>query len=310
MARRRRGGVVRLALPSPGRVRRARRRAGRAPRRPAGRHHRPGLGGRGDPAGVRGHRADSSAEAVALARALRRPGGPAAAEGVALWATVGLHPHDAVDGVGGLDGRARRRAGAGRRPGGPGGRGHRRVRARLPLRPLAPPRPARGLRPPGRARPPPRPGPGDPHPRGVGRHVRRPGGPGGARAHHHPLLHRGARARPAGASTSAPRSRSAGSSPSRTPPRSARPPHCARSTGSSSRPTRRSSRRCPTGARPTSRPGSPWSAPAVAQVKGLDTAEVAEAPRPTPAGPSISGPGRARRPPAGPTAVVSRRSRR
>ena len=47
--------------------------------------------------------AASSAEAVGLARSLRRPGGPAAAEGVALWATVGLHPHDAVDGVDGLD---------------------------------------------------------------------------------------------------------------------------------------------------------------------------------------------------------------
>jgi TatD DNase family protein len=47
--------------------------------------------------------ADSSAEAVRLARALRRPGGPAAAEGVSLWATVGLHPHDAVDGVDSLD---------------------------------------------------------------------------------------------------------------------------------------------------------------------------------------------------------------
>ena len=47
--------------------------------------------------------ADSSAEAVALARSLRRPGGPAVAEGVALWATVGLHPHDAVDGVDSLD---------------------------------------------------------------------------------------------------------------------------------------------------------------------------------------------------------------
>jgi TatD DNase family protein len=48
--------------------------------------------------------AASSAEAVALARSLRRPGGPAAAEGVAVWATVGLHPHDAVDGVDSLDG--------------------------------------------------------------------------------------------------------------------------------------------------------------------------------------------------------------
>ena len=47
--------------------------------------------------------AASSAEAVALARSLRRPGGPATAEGVAMWATVGLHPHDAVQGVDSLD---------------------------------------------------------------------------------------------------------------------------------------------------------------------------------------------------------------
>jgi len=47
--------------------------------------------------------ADSSTEAVALARSLRRPGGPAVAEGVTLWATVGLHPHDAVQGVDSLD---------------------------------------------------------------------------------------------------------------------------------------------------------------------------------------------------------------
>jgi len=47
--------------------------------------------------------AASSTEAVGLARSLRRPGGPAAAEGVAMWATVGLHPHDAVAGVDGLD---------------------------------------------------------------------------------------------------------------------------------------------------------------------------------------------------------------
>jgi TatD DNase family protein len=45
----------------------------------------------------------SSAEAVALARSLRRPGGPAAAEGVSMWATVGLHPHDAKYGVDTLD---------------------------------------------------------------------------------------------------------------------------------------------------------------------------------------------------------------
>jgi len=54
----------------------------------------------------------SSAEAVALARSLRRPGGPAAAEGVAMWATVGLHPHDAVDGVHTLDAVLAAEAGA------------------------------------------------------------------------------------------------------------------------------------------------------------------------------------------------------
>ena len=64
---------------------------------------------RASEAGVRrlvcvGTGAASSAEAVSLARSLRRPGGPATAEGVSLWATVGLHPHDAVDGVDGLDG--------------------------------------------------------------------------------------------------------------------------------------------------------------------------------------------------------------
>ena len=43
--------------------------------------------------------AGSSAEAVALVKAMRRPDSPAMGEGVELWATVGLHPHDAVDGV-------------------------------------------------------------------------------------------------------------------------------------------------------------------------------------------------------------------
>ncbi len=46
--------------------------------------------------------AASSAEAVALARAARRPDAVGPAEGVGLWATVGLHPHDASDGVDGL----------------------------------------------------------------------------------------------------------------------------------------------------------------------------------------------------------------
>jgi TatD DNase family protein len=47
--------------------------------------------------------ADSSAEAVAMVKAMRLPASVAIAEGVELWATVGLHPHDAVDGVASLD---------------------------------------------------------------------------------------------------------------------------------------------------------------------------------------------------------------
>ncbi len=43
--------------------------------------------------------AGSSAEAVEMARAMRRPDSVAVAEGVEVWATVGLHPHDAVDGL-------------------------------------------------------------------------------------------------------------------------------------------------------------------------------------------------------------------
>jgi TatD DNase family protein len=50
-----------------------------------------------------GTNADSSAEAVRLARASRQPRSVAVAEGVELWATVGLHPHDAIDGVDTLD---------------------------------------------------------------------------------------------------------------------------------------------------------------------------------------------------------------
>ena len=50
-----------------------------------------------------GTRADSSAEAVDLVRAMRSPGSVAVAEGIEVWATIGLHPHDAVDGVDSLD---------------------------------------------------------------------------------------------------------------------------------------------------------------------------------------------------------------
>ena len=50
-----------------------------------------------------GTAAGSSAEAVALARSMRQPGSAAVAEGIEVWATVGLHPHDAKDGVATLD---------------------------------------------------------------------------------------------------------------------------------------------------------------------------------------------------------------
>ena len=43
--------------------------------------------------------ARSSEEAVAMVRRLRDPGSTARAEGIEAWATVGLHPHDASDGV-------------------------------------------------------------------------------------------------------------------------------------------------------------------------------------------------------------------
>ena len=138
--------------------------------------------------------AGSSAEAVALVRSMRQPDSAAVAEGVELWATVGLHPHDAIDGVDSLDDLLRGGASASGRPAGrrrPGGRGHRGVRPRLPLRPLAPPGAAGGLRPPDRAGPPPRPDPGRPHPGGLGRHPRHPGRRRRAGADHHPLLHRG-----------------------------------------------------------------------------------------------------------------------
>ncbi len=55
----------------------------------------------------------TSTEAVALARAMRLPESVAVAEGVEVWATVGLHPHDARDGVDSLDELLRVELGAG-----------------------------------------------------------------------------------------------------------------------------------------------------------------------------------------------------
>jgi TatD DNase family protein len=45
----------------------------------------------------------SSAQAVELARSMNQAGSPARESGVGMWATVGLHPHDASDGVDSLE---------------------------------------------------------------------------------------------------------------------------------------------------------------------------------------------------------------
>jgi TatD DNase family protein len=47
--------------------------------------------------------ATTSAEAVDLARAMGRGDSVATAEGIRMWATIGLHPHDAINGVDTLD---------------------------------------------------------------------------------------------------------------------------------------------------------------------------------------------------------------
>lgn len=53
-----------------------------------------------------GTTADTSRAAVSLVQAMRHPDSVAVAEGVELWATVGLHPHDAVQGLDAVDGLA------------------------------------------------------------------------------------------------------------------------------------------------------------------------------------------------------------
>ncbi|HEY1988746.1 MAG TPA: TatD family hydrolase [Acidimicrobiales bacterium] len=47
--------------------------------------------------------AATSAEAVELARSMARADSVATAEGIQMWATIGLHPHDAINGVQTLD---------------------------------------------------------------------------------------------------------------------------------------------------------------------------------------------------------------
>ncbi len=62
--------------------------------------------------------AGSSAEAVALARHMGHPDSVATAEGVTVWATVGLHPHDAADGTGAVEALLEAEVGAGAEPDG------------------------------------------------------------------------------------------------------------------------------------------------------------------------------------------------
>ncbi len=60
--------------------------------------------------------AGSSAEAVALARHLRHSDSVARAEGIEVWATIGLHPHDAQDGTDAIEALLEAEVGAGADP--------------------------------------------------------------------------------------------------------------------------------------------------------------------------------------------------
>ena len=193
-----------------------------------------------------------------------RSASPGAHDGV--WATAGVHPHDAAA-------------------------GHRRASPTLldepevvavgecgldyhydhsPRR-----RPAGGVRRPDRPGPRARPRPRDPHPRGVGRHLRHPRRRGRPRAHGVPLLHRRARRGPPVPSTSAPSCRSAASSRSRAPTTCGPPPPSARSTGCWSRPTRPFLAPVPHRGRPNRPPGCRWWARRWRRPRGVDVDEVA-----------------------------------
>ena len=152
-----------------------------------------------------------------------------------------------------LDRRAARRPAVHRR---------RRVRPGLLLRPLPSRRAAHRVRRADRHRQRTQAAAGDPHPRLVGRHVRRPRRRGRARAHRVPLLHRrSGRAAPV-------RRPSARSSASAASSRSRRPTICVLRRGCvppiecSPRPTVRTSRPCRIEAGRTSRRTSPRSSPA------------------------------------------------
>ena len=138
---------------------------------------------------------------------------------------------------------------------------------------------ARGVRRPDRAGPRARPAARDPHPRGVGRHVRHPRRRGRARAHGLPLLHRRARRGPA---RPRPRRLAVVQRHRHVPVGAracARRRRCARSTGCWSRPTRPTWRPCPHRGRPQPpAPTSPLVGAAVARGPGVAVAEAVAEP--------------------------------
>ena len=173
--------LVRLPLPRPGGV----------PPRRSGRGDRlwspcwPGRPQAGVTAwSASGRVSTTSEQAVAVARATAGQGAVPRA-----WATIGLHPHEASQGVDEVAALLDARAGGGRRRRG----GRRGVRAGLLLRAILRGRATRRLRSADRAGARARPGAGDPRPRRVGRSLRRVGGRRRARAHGAALLHRRSR---------------------------------------------------------------------------------------------------------------------
>ena len=161
----------------------------------------------------------------------------------------------------------------GRARGGGGGG----VRPRLPLRPLTPGGPAAAFAAQVALAHAPRSGPGHPHPRGLGRHLRHPGRRRACPPARCCTASPAAPTRLGVGSTSGCTCPSAASSPSRPPTTSARPPPSARSTACWWRPTRRTWRRCPTGANPTDLRSCRWSVRRWPTRMGVDAEMVAEA---------------------------------
>ena len=182
---------------------------------------------------------------------------------------VGVHPHQAHQFAadpagGGTGGRGAARQVA-------VGAGHRRDRARLPLRLLAAGRPAGGLPRPARARAGTPTAGRDSHARGRGRHpaAHRRGAGARATGRRVPLLHRGRRRSPGAPSPPASCSRSPGSSRFRAPSSCGKPSAWCRSIGCWWKPTPRTWRRSPTAASATSRRMVAETLAAVARARDL-----------------------------------------